>query len=65
MTSEESALAVLIESADWGTLLSKMDAQFTGDAIIEEILPEHTAEIDVLTENPEVVAAVPDELEIG
>jgi uncharacterized membrane protein len=65
MTSDESALAVLIESADWGTLLSQMDAHFTGEAIIEEILPDHTAEIEALTEEPEVVEAVPDEMEIG
>jgi uncharacterized membrane protein len=65
MTSAESALAVLIESADWGTLLSQMDAQFTGEAIIEEILPDHTAEIEALAERPEVLEAVPDELEIA
>ena len=65
MTSDESALAVLIESADWATLMSKMDAHFTGETIIEEILPEHTAEIEALAEKPEVVAAVPDEMEIG
>lgn len=64
MTSDESALAVLIESADWGTLLSQMDAHFTGEAVIEEILPDHTAEIEALAEKPEVVEAVPEEMEI-
>jgi len=64
MTPEESALAVLIEKADWGTLLADMDSKFSGETIVEEILPEHMTEIDALTENKEVVEAVPEELDL-
>ena len=65
MTQDESALAVLIEKADWGTLLSHMDSKFSGEAIIEENIPDHTNEIDALAEKPEVVDALPEELELN
>lgn len=65
MTTEESALAVLIEKADWGALLADMDSKFSGETIVEEILPEHMNEIDALTENKEVVEAVPEELDLS
>ena len=64
MTTTESALAVLIEKADWGALLADMDSKFSGETIVEEILPEHMDEIDALTANPEIVEAVPEELDI-
>jgi uncharacterized membrane protein len=64
MTTEESALAVLIEKADWGTLLADMDSKFSGETIVEEILPEHMDEIVALTANPEIVNTVPEELNI-
>ena len=65
MSTEESALAVLIEKADWGALLADMDSKFSGETIVEEILPEHMTEIDALTENKEVVEAVPEELDLS
>jgi len=64
MTTDESALAVLIEKADWGSLMADMDSKFSGETIVEEILPEHMAEIDALTKNVEVVEAVPEELDL-
>ena len=64
MSTDESALAVLIEKADWGALLADMDSKFSGETIVEEILPEHMTEIDALTENKEVVEAVPEELDL-
>lgn len=64
MTTEESALAALIEKADWGTLLADMDSKFSGETIIEEILPEHMTEIDALTENADVIEAVPEEIDL-
>ena len=64
MSTDESALAVLIEKADWGLLLADMDSKFSGETIVEEFLPEHMAEIDALTENAEIVSAVPEEINL-
>ena len=65
MTSDESALAVLVEEADWDTLNARMDAKFTGEVIVSEIVEEHLAKAEELVENEEVVETVPEELEIG
>ena len=37
----ESALAVLIEEADWDTLRAHMDAKYTGEVVVSEIVEEH------------------------
>ena len=64
MTPDESALAVLIEEADWGTLLSRMDAKYSGEAVVEQLVEDHLAAVEALTEQPETVEAVPEELEL-
>ena len=64
MTSDESALAVLIEEADWGALLSRMDSKYTGEVLVEQLVEDHLAAVEALTENAEVVEAVPEELEL-
>jgi uncharacterized membrane protein len=64
MTSDESALAVLIEEADWGALLSRMDAKYSGEVVVEQLVEDHLAAVEALTEKPEAVEAVPEELDL-
>jgi len=65
MSSDESALAALIQDADWKTLQDRMQAEnFNGEIIVSEIIPEHMTEVDALTENQEVVDAVPEEIDM-
>jgi uncharacterized membrane protein len=65
MTSDESALAVLIVEADWDTLRSRMDAKYTGEVIVSQMVEEHLDEAEELIEKEEVTETVPEELEIG
>jgi len=64
MTSDESALAVLVVEADWDTLNSRMDAKFSGEVIISQMVDEHLDGAEELVENEDVVETVPDELEL-
>ena len=64
MTSDESALAVLIEDANWQELTSQMRSQYTGEVIVRELVEDHLAAVEALTENQAVVEAVPEEVEI-
>ena len=65
MTPEESALAVLIQEADWQALRDRMAAyDFQGETVISELVEEHLAEVEKLTEKAEVVEAVPEEVEL-
>ena len=64
MTPDESALAVLIEEADWDTLNSRMDAKFSGEVIVSQMVEEHLDKAEELVENEEVVETVPEELEL-
>jgi uncharacterized membrane protein len=64
MTTEESALAVLVEDANWEELTSRMRSQYTGEVIVKELVEDHLAAVEALTENQAVVEAVPEEVEI-
>ena len=65
MTPAESALAVLVEQADWSVVKERMAAQnFQGEIIVSELVEEHLAEVEKLAEKPEVVAGVPEEVEV-
>lgn len=65
MTPTESALAVLVEHADWATLKERMQAHnFHGEVIVSELMPEDLAEWEKLTEDEKVVASVPEEMEV-
>ena len=64
MTTEESALALLIKEADWGTLIADMNAKFPGETIVKQIMPDDMKEIDALADKPEVVDAAPKELDV-
>jgi uncharacterized membrane protein len=66
MTPDESALAVLVEEADWETLYDQMGAQyFLGEIIVSEFVEEHLEEVEKLTEDESTVAAVPEEIELS
>jgi uncharacterized membrane protein len=65
MTTDESALAVLVQEADWATLQDRFAAaDLQGDRVVSELVAEHLAEVEKLTEKPEVVEAVPEEMEV-
>ncbi len=65
MTPDESAIAVLVEEADWQTAFERMRAQgFGGQLVISEIVAEDLAEVEKLLEDPKTVESVPEELEI-
>jgi uncharacterized membrane protein len=65
MTSDESALAVLIVEADWDTLNARMDAKYSGQVIVQQMVEEHLDQAEELVDNEAVVATVPEELDIG
>jgi len=66
MTTDESALAVLVEEADWDTVKERMAAHnFQGEVVVSEIVEEHLAEVEKLTEHPETIEVVPEEVELS
>jgi uncharacterized membrane protein len=65
MSMEESALAVLIEEADWETLRDRMAANdFKGEVVVSEIVEDHLDEVEKLTDDPEKIESVPEEMEL-
>jgi uncharacterized membrane protein len=66
MTSTESAVAILVEHADWQTAVERMKAHgFGGQVVVSEIVAEDLEEVEKLLEDPATVASVPEELEIA
>jgi len=65
MTTEESALAALVQEADWTTLRERMAAKnFKGEVVVSELVEEHLAEVEKLAEKPEAVEVVPEEVDL-
>ncbi len=65
MSADESALAVLVEEADWAVVKERMAAHnFQGEVVVSEIVEEHLAEVEKLTEHPETIEVVPEEVEL-
>jgi uncharacterized membrane protein len=65
MTPEQSALAVLVEQADWAKVKERMGAQnFNGEIVVQELVDEHLAEVEKLSENAKAVEQVPTEVEL-
>jgi uncharacterized membrane protein len=65
MTAEESALAVLVEEADWDTVKERMAAKnLQGEVVVSEIVEEHLAEVEKLADNAKAVEVVPEEVEL-
>jgi uncharacterized membrane protein len=65
MTPEQSAMAVLVEEADWETALGRMaDLDLKGEVIVQEMLAEHLATIEKLVDVPPTPEAVPEEMTV-
>jgi uncharacterized membrane protein len=65
MTPEQSALAVLVEEADWETALGRMaDLKLQGEVIVREMVAEHLTAIEKLVDVPPTTEAVPEELAV-
>jgi uncharacterized membrane protein len=66
MTPEQSALAVLVQDADWSAVKEKMGAQnFGGEVVVSELVEEHLAEVEKLADNNKAAEAVPEEVELS
>ena len=65
MTPAESAMAVLVEDADWETALGRMaDLNLQGQVIVQELVAEHLAAIEKLVDVPPTTEAVPEEMAV-
>ncbi len=65
MTPDQSALAVLVEDADWETALGRMaDMNLQGQVIVQELVAEHLAAIEKLVDVPPTTESVPEELKV-
>jgi uncharacterized membrane protein len=65
MTPEQSAMAVLVEEADWETALGRMaDLDLKGEVIVQELVAEHLATIEKLVDVPPTAEAVPEEMAV-
>jgi len=61
MTASESAVAILVESADWPVAVERMKAHgFGGTLVLSEIVEQDEAEVDALLADPKKVAEAPD-----
>src|SRR5512136_1762612 len=65
MTTDQSALAVLVESADWETALGRMaDLDLHGEVLVQELVDEHLAAIEKLVDVPPAGETVPEEVKV-
>jgi uncharacterized membrane protein len=65
MTPDQSAMAVLVEKADWETVLGRMaDLNLQGEVVVQELVAEHLAAIESLVDVPPTTEAVPDEVKV-
>ncbi len=65
MTPEQSAMAVLVEDADWETALGRMaDLNLHGEVIVQELLAEHLTTIEKLVDVPPAGEVVPEEVKV-
>ena len=65
MTPSESAVAILVEHADWPKAVERMKAHnFQGEVVVSEIVEEDMVEVEKLLEDEKTVASVPEEMEV-
>ena len=65
MTPDQSALAVLVEDADWETVRKRMaEHNFQGEIIVRELIAEHLAAVEKLVDAPPTTEAVPEEVKV-
>ena len=66
MTPEESALALLVEEADWPEAVARMKSHgFGGTVVVQEIVGDDIEEVAKLLEDPKTVEAAPEELDVS
>ena len=66
MTADESALAVLVEEADWAAVKERMAAHnFQGEIVVSEMVEEQLAEAEKLAQDAKTAEVVPDEVELS
>src|SRR5512144_1122308 len=64
MTPEQSAMAVLVEEADWDIVRQRMaEYNFHGEIVVRELIAEHLAAVEKLVDQPPA-EAVPEEMKI-
>ncbi len=65
MTAAESAVAILVEQADWTKAVETMQAHhFGGEVVVSEIVEKDIEEVNKLLKDEKTVASVPEELEV-
>jgi uncharacterized membrane protein len=65
MTPSESAVALLVEQADWPKAVERMKAHnFQGEVVVSQIVEEDMVEVEKLLEDEKMVASVPEEMEV-
>lgn len=65
MTPEQSALAVLVQDADWDAVKARMaEKNLKGEVVVSELVEESLADAEKLTDNAKAVEAVPEEVEL-
>jgi uncharacterized membrane protein len=65
MTPSESAVALLVERADWPVAVERMKAHnFQGEVVVSQIVEEDMVEVEKLLADPKTVASVPEEMEV-
>ena len=64
MTPDESALAVLVEEADWPEAVARMKSHgFGGTVVVQELVGDDIEQVEKLLEDPKTVEAAPEELD--
>jgi uncharacterized membrane protein len=65
MTPSESAVAILVEHADWPVAVERMRVHnFQGEVVVSQIVEEDMVEVEKLLEDGKTVASVPEEMEV-
>ena len=66
MTPDESALALLVEEADWAEAVARMKSHgFGGTVVIQELVGDDIEQVEKLLEDPKTVEAAPEELDVS
>ena len=66
MTPQESALALLVEEADWPEAVARMKSHgFGGTVVVQELVGDDIEQVEKLLEDPKTVEAAPEELDVS
>ncbi len=65
MTPSESAVAILVEHADWRKAVDSMKLHnFHGEIVVSEVVAKDLAEFEKMLEDEKAVASVPEEMDV-